>query len=139
VTRVAGKLIINALALIAAALFVPRFKLDLHDSAGNVGAINVVYVLLVAAVFAVINTFIRPIAKAGSVPLNLLTLGLFGFVVNVLMLLLLVFVVGQLTPNPVIQLGSFPPTFNLNTLTAAALGSLVISVVSTVLAWFVPD
>lgn len=139
-TRVAGKLIINALALIAAALIVPRFRLDLHDAAGNVGAINVVYVLLVAGVFAVINTFIRPIAKLASLPLNLLTLGLFGFVVNALLVVLLTFVVGLLQTHPyALRLATFPPNMSVDAIVAAALGAIVIGLVSTVLAWFVPD
>ena len=139
-TRVAGKLIINALALIAAALIVPRFNLDYHDSAGSVGAINVVYVLLVAAVFAVINTFIRPIAKVASLPLNLLTLGLFGFVLNAVLVLLLAFVAGQLQSHPyAIRLAEFPPNLSVDAVVAAVLGALVISIVSTVVAWFVPD
>lgn len=139
-TRIAGKLIINALALIVAALIVPRFRLDLHDAAGNVGAINVVYVLLVAAVFAAINTFIRPIAKLASLPLNLLTLGLFGFVVNALLIVLLTFVVGELQTHPyALRLAAFPPNLSVDAIVAAALGAIVIGLVSTVLAWFVPD
>ena len=143
-TRIAGKLIINALALIAAALIVPHFHLDYHDSAGNVGAMNVVYVLLVAAVFAVINTFIRPIAKLASLPLNLLTLGLFGFVLNAVLVLLLAFAAGQLQSHPyAIRLGEgasgFPPNVSVDAVVAAVLGAVVFSIVSTGLALFVPD
>jgi putative membrane protein len=139
-TRVAGKLIVNALALIAAALIVPRFKLDLHDAQGNVAAVNVAYVLLVAAVFAVINTFIRPIAKIASLPLNLLTLGLFGFALNAVLVLLLTFVVGLLQSHPyAIRLAQFPPDLSVDAIVAAVLGGLVISIVSTIVAWFVPN
>jgi putative membrane protein len=138
--RLASKLIINALALVAAALVVPRFRLDLHDAAGNVGATNVAYVLLVAAVFAVVNTFIRPIAKIASLPLNLLTLGLFGFVVNAALVLLVTFIAGQLQSNPyAIRLAQFPPNLSVDAIVAAVLGAVVISVVSTIVAWFVPD
>lgn len=143
-TRVAGKLIVNALALIVAALLVPHFHLDLHNSAGSVAAMNVVYVLLVAAVFAVINTFIRPIAKLASLPLNLLTVGLFGFVVNGLLVLLVTFVAGQLQSHPyAIRLGEgsagFPPNLSVDAVVGAILGAIVISIVSTVIAFFVPD
>lgn len=44
--------------------------------------------LLVALVLGLINTFIRPIAKLISLPLNVLTLGLFTLVINALMVLL---------------------------------------------------
>lgn len=139
-TRVAGKLIVNALALIAAALIVPRFKLDFHDPDGSIAAINVVYVLLVAAVFSVINTYIRPIAKIASLPLSLLTLGLFGFILNAILVLLVTLVVGLLQSHPyALRLAQFPPNLSVDAVVAAVLGALVISVVSTVVAWFVPD
>lgn len=44
--------------------------------------------LLVAAVLGLINTFIRPIVKFFSLPLNILTLGLFTLVINALMVML---------------------------------------------------
>ena len=138
--QIAGKLAINALALIAAALFVPQFKMDLHDSAGGVGVMNVVYVLLVAGVFAVINTFIRPIAKIAAIPINLISLGLFNFVLNALLVLLLTYVVGLIQSHPyALRLDHFPPDISLNAIVAAVIGGLVISIVSTVVAWFVPD
>lgn len=139
-TRVAGKLIINACALIAAALVVPRFRLDLHDAAGRVGPMNVVYLLLAASVLAAINTFIRPIARIAALPLNLLTLGLFGFALNILLILLLTYVVGLLQSHPyALRLAEFPPNLSVDAVVAAGLGAVVISLVSTVLAWFLPD
>ena len=44
--------------------------------------------LLVALVLGLINALIRPIVKFLSLPINILTLGLFTFVVNALMVLL---------------------------------------------------
>ena len=131
-----GKLIINALALVAAG-FLPQVHLL------NVRLekpITIVYLLLLAVLFAVINTFIKPIARLASLPLTLFTLGLFGFVLNAAMLLLRAFAVGQVQNDPyVLRLGTFPPDFNLDTLIGAFLGGIVISVVSTVLALFFPD
>jgi putative membrane protein len=129
-----GKLIVNALALVVASLVVPGFHLNLKlDN-------NLIYLAALALIFGLINTFIRPIAKLISLPINLLTLGLFGFVINGLMLVLLAWVMGRLQSDPyVLRLGTFPPDFNLNTLTAAILGAIVISIVSTVLDWFLPD
>jgi len=42
----------------------------------------------VAIVLGLINTFIRPLCKLVAMPLNFLTLGLFTFVINALMVLL---------------------------------------------------
>jgi putative membrane protein len=129
-----GKLIVNALALVVASLVVPHIKLKLNVENGYV------YLLALALIFGLINTFIRPIAKLISLPINLITLGLFGFVVNGLMLILLAWVMGELQHSPyVFQLGGFPPNFSVDTLIAAVLGAIVISVISTVIAWFLPD
>lgn len=129
-----GKLIINALALVAASLVVPRFRLNFDVD------ITLLYLVLLAVIFAVINTFIRPLAKVAAFPLSLLTLGLFGFAVNAVMLILLAFVAGQLQHDPyALRLAAFPPNLSVDTITTAVLGSIVISAVSTILAWFVPD
>ena len=129
-----GKLIVNALALVVASLIVPHIKLKLNVQD------SYVYVVALALIFGLINTFIRPIAKLISLPINLITLGLFGFVVNGLMLILLAWVMGRLQDSPyVFQLGGFPPNFSVDTAIAAILGAIVISLVSTVLDWFLPD
>jgi putative membrane protein len=44
--------------------------------------------VVVAAIFAVVNAFIRPVAQLLSLPISILTLGLFALVVNALMFLL---------------------------------------------------
>ena len=44
--------------------------------------------VVVAAIFAVVNAFIRPVAQLLSLPITILTLGLFALVVNALMFLL---------------------------------------------------
>lgn len=44
--------------------------------------------LLVAVIMGLVNTFIRPVVKLFSLPLNILTLGLFSLVINALMVLL---------------------------------------------------
>ena len=67
---------------------------------------------------------IRPVLKLLTCPLVLLTLGLFIFVLNALMLWLTSWISSALTVD-----GFF----------TALLGALVIAVVSTVINWFLPD
>lgn len=43
---------------------------------------------IVAAVFAALNTFLKPILKIVTIPISLITFGLFLFVINALMLML---------------------------------------------------
>lgn len=72
------RVVINALALAATAYILPGITVS-----SDVGA-----VLLVALIFGVINAIIKPIVVILTLPFTILTLGLFIFVVNGLMLLL---------------------------------------------------
>ncbi len=75
------KVVINAFAIWIATLVVPQ--VDVGDgSLGN----QILSLLIVGALFGVINTFLKPLVKLFTLPLYLLTLGLFTFVVNALML-----------------------------------------------------
>ncbi len=142
--RLVGKLIINALALFAAAALLPTYvHLSYQTASGKIEFRNIAAILGIAAVFGVVNTFLRPIVKLISLPLTLMTLGLFGFVINGAMLLLSAWIVGvvQSPAQPqfyALRLAEFPPTFSLDALIAAVLASIVISVVSTVLSWILP-
>lgn len=51
--------------------------------------------LIVAGVLGLINTFIRPVVKFLSIPVNILTLGLFTIVINAAMVMLCAWFVGE--------------------------------------------
>jgi putative membrane protein len=112
--RLLLKLLINAAALWAAGLLVSGIDLE-----GSVWAI-----LLAALVFGLVNTFIKPILKLLSLPVMIVTLGLFAVIINAGMLLL----TGWLTDA--LEVADF---------WSALLGAIVISVVSAVLNVFVPN
>ncbi len=82
----------------------------------------------VALVFGVVNAFIRPVAKILTFPLIILTLGLFSFVVNGLMLWLTSALSGAL------DLG-----FHVGGFWASFFGALVVSLVSTLLSMLMAD
>jgi putative membrane protein len=87
------------------------------------------YLLMgVALVFGVLNASVRPLLKLLTFPLLILTLGLFTFVTNALMLWLTSWVSGLL------GLG-----FHVDDFWPAFLGALVVSVVSLLLSIFVSD
>lgn len=71
------KLIISALAVGITAWFMDSITIDPWWAT-----------LLVALVLGLINTIIRPVVKLFSLPVNIITLGLFSFVINALMVLL---------------------------------------------------
>jgi putative membrane protein len=82
----------------------------------------------VALVFGVVNAFIGTVAKILTFPLILVTLGIFWFVINGLMLWLTSALSGALGLG--FQVHGFWPSF---------WGALVVSVVSTLLGWLVVD
>ncbi len=106
-------LILNALALIITAYIVPGIKVDAFTTA-----------ILAAIVIAVINTFVKPILLLLTLPLTVLTLGLFLFVVNAIVLRLTTLVVSG---------------FQVDGWLPAILGAIVLSITSTVLSTLVKD
>lgn len=106
-------LLLNTLALIITAYIVPGFKVDSFTSA-----------LLAAIVLGVINTFIKPILVLLTLPLTIITLGLFIFIVNAIVL--------RVT-------SLFVPGFMVDGWMPAILGAIVLSIASTVLSTLVKD
>ena len=128
------RIIIGGVALVAAALIVPGIQLEWGDE-----PLRTAIVLAVLAVlFGVINAYIKPILRVVSLPVNLFSMGLVSFVVNASLLLLLAWLVDRIW-EPVLHLGDFPPTLDIEALTAAVAGSIVISIVTTILSVLTPD
>ena len=83
-------------------------------------------------VLALVNSLIKPVAKFLTFPLYIITFGLFALVVNGAMLLL----AGWLT-NRIGALGadgSVPLGLEVSTFGAAVVGSIIISVISSIIA-----
>jgi putative membrane protein len=101
------RVLINAVAIYAAAAVVTGLRV------ASPGAL-----LLAALVLAVINAAVRPIMVVLTLPLTILTLGLFLLVLNAVCLWLVTVVV---------------PGFEVRSFGAAVLSALIISIVSWVL------
>jgi len=92
----------------------------------------------VAVVFGVANGLIGSVVKTLALPFNLLTMGLAGFVVNVALFIIAAYVSNAIGGS--IKVGDFPPEILTQaTLVAAALGALVVSLVSAVVRLVIPD
>lgn len=103
--------LINAAALYLTALLLPGLQLR-----------GVVPTLLAAAVLGIANALIRPVLLVLTLPLNVVTLGLFTFVINALLLLLTSAVV---------------PGFVVRGFGSALVGAVVLSIISFVLSHLV--
>jgi putative membrane protein len=124
--KFAAKIAINAIALWVAAL-VLKSGITFDRSAGSDVQL-VETVLIVALIFGLVNTFIRPVVKLFSFGLIIVTLGLITFVINALMLLLTSAICAH-----------FAVQFHVKNFISALVGSLIVTVVSLVLHALLPD
>jgi len=112
------RVVVNALALAVAAWLFSGISVSGEDTAHQA-----LTLLGVAVVFGLVNAIVAPIVKLLSLPFIILTLGMLLVVINALMLLLTSSIAGAL------DLG-----FHVDGFWTAVGGSIVISIVSTILA-----
>ncbi len=112
----AVQLLINAGALYVAVLLVPNLDFAFEPE------LAWVKFLLVAFIFGLVNTFVRPVLRVLTLPITLMTLGIFLVIINALMLLLTGAISAELDLG--LTVGDF---------LAALLGAIVIGVVGFVL------
>jgi putative membrane protein len=126
------KVAVNAVALLVAANFVPEFKLAFQtNKPGDWLAIAVI-----ALVFALVNSYIKPIVKVIALPIGFLTMGLVAFVINAAMLLGTAWIVNQVPAKTLsigFTLGGYPPHWGYEAIGCAVVAAIVISIVSTVI------
>ncbi len=116
--RFVVSVVVNALAIWVATWLLSGMSVD---SGGGPGSQVLTY-LAIGLIFGVVNAIIRPIVVVLSIPFYILTLGLFTFIVNALMLWLTSSVAGW------VGVGFHVDDF----FWTAVLGALVVSIVSVV-------
>jgi len=108
------KFAVNALALLVAAQIFHKIWFDNQQAT-----------IIAAVVLALVNTYLRPLVVILTLPINILTIGLFTLVINALMLKLVSWLI---------------PAFHVEGFWTAVGGALVISIVSCLLNLFLrPD
>ena len=113
VMRLLVRWLINAVSLLIVAYIVPGFELH------GLGA-----ALIAAVIFGVVNATLGLVLKVVTFPLTILSFGLFLIVINAIMLKMA---------------ASVTPGFAVHTWTAALIGAIVLSLVSTFLHWLIKD
>lgn len=121
--RILLAVVANAVALWVASAIVPGIEF------GGEGGELALTVVLVAAVFGVLNAVVKPLLALLSLPAIVLTLGLFLVVINAVMLSLTSWLAGVLGLDFTVQ--SF--------FWDAVLGSLVVSAVGVVTSMLLPS
>jgi putative membrane protein len=102
------RILISAVAVYVASLFIPGISVS-----GGVSTY-----LVVAIVLGLLNAFVKPILTILTIPITILTLGLFLIVINVLMVYLAAYLV---------------PGFSVSGFIAALLFSIVVSLVTSLI------
>jgi len=96
--------------------------------------------ILAACTLTALNTFVRPILKLLLLPLNLVTFGLFSWIINVLILYGLTLVFSQIKIEAwnfsgLSYRGFSVPAFYFNVLIIYILTSFSLSLISNILEW----
>lgn len=102
--RIILHLLFSVVAIFIAAKLIPGITLDNWES-----------ILLLAIVLGIINVFFKPIIHLLTLPINIVTLGIFSLIVNALLIMLA---------------GMIVPGFHVNGFWAAFFFSIVVSLVT---------
>lgn len=113
------RILANAVALLVAAVVLNFFGVQ----GMQVDLGNPLTLIIAAAIFGVVNALIRPVLLMLSCLINFVTLGLFTLVINAAMLLLTGYIVDYLHLTG----------FRVEGFWAAFFGSIIVSIVSTIL------
>jgi putative membrane protein len=100
-------IIIRALILLITSSIIPGFRINSYMTA-----------LIVALVLGILNTFLKPVLLFFTFPLNILSLGLFTFIINAILLIL---------SSKLVE------GFKIDSFMTAILASIVISIMSVIL------
>ena len=121
--RLILRLIANAAALAVATWLLSGITLTASTTAQKVFAL-----LIVALIFGILNAVVKPIFKLVTLPIVLITLGLFLLVINACLLLLTSWIASK------VDLG-----WHVEGFWTAVIGALIVSIVSFLLNAFLPD
>ncbi|HEX7592359.1 MAG TPA: phage holin family protein [Candidatus Limnocylindrales bacterium] len=126
------KVAVNAAALLTAAMVVPDFRFLFHTDKPE----DWLKILVIALVFALVNSYIKPVVKALAMPIGFLTMGMVAFVINAALLLGTAYIVNTFVNGNgfAFSVGGYPQGhFGYAAIGCAVVASIVISAVSTVL------
>ncbi|OGG02249.1 hypothetical protein A2W14_05160 [Candidatus Gottesmanbacteria bacterium RBG_16_37_8] len=97
-------LLIRAMVLLLTAYLLPGFKIDSYTTA-----------LFIAIVLAILNILVKPLLIILTLPVTILTLGLFYFVINAILLVIA---------------SKFIDGFKIDSFTTAIIASIIIAIIS---------
>lgn len=121
--------IVTAIALAITVMVLPSVSITGDNQA--------LALVVVSVVFGVVNGLIKPVVKLLSLPISLMTLGLFTFVINGVMLLLTAAISSNF--GATLKIDTFPPDLSLGALWMAIVAAVVLTVVRGIVDFVTPD
>jgi putative membrane protein len=119
----------TAIAFFVVTLLLPKVAVDK----------DIVHLLLLAVVFGIANGLIKPVIKLLTFPINFMTMGLFTFVINTVLMLGVAWVATSFLKIG-FTIAGFPKSgISIDAIVMAFLASIIISVVTTVIGLAVKD
>lgn len=107
--RIFWSIIINSLALWLTSLIVKGFQFDSTPS-----------IIFTALILGIINTVVKPVLNLLALPITIITLGLFLFIVNAVSLEIV---------------AAISPGFSISTFWNAIIGAFLLSIFTTIFNW----
>ena len=124
-------LVVSAVAFVVLLLVLPDSMIAMSG--------DIAPQLAVGAFVGLINGIVKPIVKLFSLPITLMTLGLFSFVINAGMLLLAAWLLDTFA-SITFTIGGWPTNgFSLDTIIGAFVASIVLSILTSAVGHFVHD
>ena len=124
-------IVATAIAFFVIATFLPDKYIDF---AGETVAL-----VLAALLVGLVNAVVKPVVKALSFPITMMTLGLFSFVINAAMVLL-VALLAQSIDGLKLTIGGWPTDgFSIETIVGAFVVSIALSILTSIVGHFVHD
>jgi len=124
-------IVATAIAFFVIATFLPDKYIDF---AGETVAL-----VLAALLVGLVNAVVKPVVKALSFPITMMTLGLFSFVINAAMVLL-VALLAQSIDGLKLTIGGWPADgFSIETIVGAFVVSIALSVLTSIVGHVVHD
>ncbi len=122
----------TAIAFFIVAEVLPDYGLDFFAYSGELTGL-----IVLALIFGIVNGLIGPVVRAAALPINFMTMGLFGLIVNGVLLLGTAAAADAAGLN--FTVGDFPPDLTADTVVAAVVGAIILGVINSVVHTVLPD
>lgn len=120
---------VTAIAFVILTLLLPQVKYD-----GDM-----VHLVVIAALFGIANGLVKPVVKLLTFPVNVMTLGLFGIVINAVLFMGVAWVSDSYLKFGFTIAGWPTHELTLEVIGTALIGSVVLGILTTVIGLVVKD